>query len=460
MLPTDFTALPLRAELTANLSSLGYHAMTDIQAQSLPPLLQGRDVLAQAKTGSGKTAAFGLWLLNKLDTSSYHVQALVLCPTRELADQVAEELRRLARAIANVKILSVCGGKPFGPQAKALANGSHIIVGTPGRVDDHLRKGTLSLQKLQSFALDEADRMLDMGFQSQLDAIAAHLSGQQQTALFSATLPEATIAIAKKMLQSPERIQLQETHTQASITQRFYCVDDAQHRLLALRLLLLAHLTQAAVVFCNTKQDVNTVLQQIQVWGFDALALHGDLDQKTRDHTLIRFAHGSANVLVATDVAARGIDIDAVDLIINYQLSRQRDTHTHRIGRTGRAGSSGMACSLYSDNERYKLEQLMADGLVIEPCELPSKDVLAQAPRHAPMVSLQLNGGKKQKLRAGDIVGALTAQGGIEAAAIGKISVQATWSYVAVNAEHQHAAITHLSQRKLKGRSFKVRVLA
>ena len=323
--------------------------MTEIQAQSLPPILAGKDVIAQGKTGSGKTAAFGLGLLEKLNVKRFRIQSLVLCPTRELADQVGKEIRRLARTIHNIKVLTLCGGVPFGPQIGSLEHGAHIIVGTPGRIEDHLRKGTLHLNDLQMLVLDEADRMLEMGFQASIDAIIEQAPKQRQTLLFSATFPEQIDSISRRILIDPVTIKVESKHDDSVITQYFYKTETNEERMIALRLLLQQYKPKSSVVFCNTKREVQEVADELINRGFSALSLHGDLEQKDRDQALIRFANKSATILVATDVAARGLDIDNLSAVFNYNIAHDQEVHVHRIGRTGRAGSKGMAFSFYSN---------------------------------------------------------------------------------------------------------------
>lgn len=460
MTQTAFSSLTLHADLLKNLSSLGYETMTPIQAQSLPHILLGKDVIAQGQTGSGKTAAFGLGLLEKLEVKRFRIQSLVLCPTRELADQVAKEIRRLARSIHNIKVLTLCGGMPFGPQVGSLEHGAHIIVGTPGRIEDHLGKGTLKLDFLNTLVLDEADRMLEMGFQSALDAIIEQTPEQRQTLLFSATFPEQIKSIAKQIMRDPVMVAVTSTLDDSTIKQHFYKVNDDEERMTALRLLLLQHRPESAVVFCNTKRETQDVADDLADYGFSSLALHGDLEQKDRDQTLVRFANKSVCVLVATDVAARGLDIDALDLVINYHIARDTEVHTHRIGRTGRAGSKGMACSLYSDKEHYKVA-LLGDYLdrLIEGETLPPHSLLNESPNQPLMTTIQIDGGKKQKVRAGDILGALTGKDGITGKQVGKIQLFENWAYVAINQDVIKAALKKLADGKLKGRSFRVRQL-
>lgn len=456
-----FSSLKLHPSLLENLDSLGYATMTPIQAQSLPLALAGKDVIAQAKTGSGKTAAFGLALLDKLKVKHFRVQSLVLCPTRELADQVAKELRKLARGIHNIKILTLCGGKPFGPQIGSLEHGAHIIVGTPGRVEEHLRKGTLNLDDLNTLVLDEADRMLDMGFQPSLDAIVEKMPVQRQTLLFSATYPDEIEAVARRIMIDPARVEVEDSHDDSTIQQVFYQLGNSKDQLMtALRLLLLQYQPESTLVFCNTRRETSEVSEELCRYGFSAMALHGDLEQRQRDEILVRFTNKSVSILVATDVAARGLDIESLDAVINYHIAREVEVHVHRIGRTGRAGSQGLACTLFSEQEQYKVERLehfLGRSLEVKP--LPADRLLDQPPYAPLMDTLQIDGGKKQKVRAGDILGALTGEYGIDGKQVGKILIFDNCAYVAVSRDVTQAALKKLREGKLKGRSFRVRHL-
>ena len=443
-----------------NLGSLGYTMMTPIQAQSLPPILAGKDVIAQSKTGSGKTAAFGLGILAKLDAANFGAQSLVLCPTRELADQVAKEIRKLARAVQNVKVLTLCGGMPFRNQAESLEHGAHILVGTPGRIEDHLRKGTLNLESVKTLVLDEADRMLEMGFQDTVDLIIEQTPTARQTLLFSATYPDQIQSIAKRVMVEPVITSVESTHDDTTIQQHFFQVDDDQDRLVVLRLLLLTYRPDSAVVFCNTRRDAQAVADDLRSHGFAALALHGDLEQRDRDQTLVRFANSSATVLVATDIAARGLDIVALDAVINYHIARDVEVHLHRIGRTGRAGSKGSAYSLISEKESYKVALLQEYlGMTIVGQALPPMRILDQPASKPRMTTLRIDGGKKQKLRPGDILGALTGSNGIAGAQVGKIDIFDNRAFVAVHVEVAKLALRKLNEGKLKGRSFRVRMI-
>ncbi len=458
MSQTAFSSLNLKDSLRDNLESLGYLTMTPIQAQSLPPILQGRDVIGQGKTGSGKTAAFGLGLLQKLDVQHFRVQTLVLCPTRELADQVAEEIRRLARAVDNVRVLTLFGGVSFKPQAVALERGVHIVVGTPGRVEEHLHNKTLKLRHLNTLVLDEADRMLDMGFQEAIDMIVDYCPERRQTLLFSATFPEQIETIARRVMVNPVNVQLGEVHDSSSIEQTLFQVAEGMLRTTALCLLLHQFRPDSALVFCNTRSETEAIAEELERHGFSALALHGDMEQRERDEILVRFVNQSVTVLVATDVASRGLDIEALDAVINYQIANELEAHVHRIGRTGRAGRKGTASTLFMDKERYKVQALEGFlGHQLETADLPPLNLLKQPAYKSPMVTLRIEAGKKQKLRPGDILGALTGEYGIAGDQVGKIKVQARRSYVAVRRDVAQMALRKLSDDKLKGRSFRVR---
>jgi len=439
--------------------------MTLIQARALPQILEGHDVIAQAKTGSGKTAAFGLGILQQLQVERFRIQALILCPTRELVDQVARELRKLARGIHNIKILSLSGGVPLGSQIASLEHGAHIIVGTPGRVEDHLRKNRLKLDDLRQFVLDEADRMLDMGFQDSLEAIMAYVPEQRQTLLFSATFPQTIAAIAQRVMHAPVRVEADVAHSNQTIKQYFYAVDslageNQEKRVRAIRILLCASRPTSTVVFCNTKKETQSVAETLNELGFSAIAIHGDLDQRAREQALVRFTNKSVSILVATDVAARGLDIEAVEAVINYQIARDIDVHIHRVGRTGRAGRSGVAITLYSEKELHKLQRLQdSHSIDIDKRPLPEDTVLNAGAYQPPMTTLQIDGGKKQKVRPGDILGALTGDNEIPGDAVGKITIMDNCAFVAVKNNVRRDALNKINQGKLKGRSFRARIL-
>ncbi|MFB9886774.1 ATP-dependent RNA helicase DbpA [Balneatrix alpica] len=456
-MPTlSFSSLALNPAQLSNLEQLGYQQMTPIQAQSLPVILNGQDVLAQAKTGSGKTAAFGIGLLERLGDANQQVQALVLCPTRELGTQVAEELRRLARYRPNTKILLLCGGVSIGPQIGSLAHGADIIVGTPGRVMDHLRKGTLSLRHCHTLVLDEADRMLDMGFIDAMRSIVKTLPSKRQTLLFSATYPDTIAEISAEFQHKPQAVSVEAVHSHSQIRQYFYQVDKAQ-RADALCQLLCHYTPEATMVFCNTKVQCNELNDYLNQAGHASVTLHGDLEQRERDLVLLKFANGSASVLVATDVAARGLDIPDLPAVVNFELSRQPEVYVHRIGRTGRAGKEGLAMSFYSESEKYKLEAIStALGQELKNGRVPNKSLNAKPPLPK-MATLCIAGGKKDKVRAGDILGALTGDAGISGKQVGKIHIFDFVSYVAVERQVAKQALNRLQEKGLKGRKFKLK---
>ena len=454
---TQFSTLALNSNLIKSTISLGYNKLTPIQAETLPEVLEGYDVIGQGVTGSGKTAAFSLGILNKLDATKFKIQALVLCPTRELADQVAGEIRKLGCMIHNIKVLTLCGGSAFGPQKGSLAHGAHIIVGTPGRILDHLDKNNLSFDSIDTLVLDEADRMLDMGFQASLDAIIEYLPAERQTLLFSATFDANISSIATKIMRKPKIIKV------ASVIKekRVNLIKNEKSRFDALKLILFYSLPKSTIVFCETKKEVQDVANNLIDLGLSASPLHGDLDQKDRDQTLLCFSNNSLSILVATDLAARGIDVSSLSAVFNYKLARDVNSHIHRIGRTGRAGSSGNIYTLYTEREGHKITLLEKhfDQIII-PKELPSISVLLNAPFQPQMRTIQIDGGKKQKLRAGDIVGALTSDGTIKATKIGDINIKDNWSYVAIEFDVYPIALTKLSTGKLKGRNFRVKLIS
>ena len=460
--PLDFAALPLPAPVLANLQQLGYAAMTPIQAASLPLALAGKDLIAQAQTGSGKTVAFSLPLLVKLNPRRLAAQALVLCPTRELADQVTHEVRRLARAEDNIKVLTLCGGAPMRQQLASLERGAHIVVGTPGRILDHLQRGSLALDAVNTWVLDEADCMLDMGFADEIGEVARHLppTAKRQTLLFSATYPPNVAQLAARYQREPVTVTLQEQPSPQQIEQRFYEVAEDQ-RLHTVGLALNHFRPESTLAFCNTKQQCRNLLAVLQAQGIVALELHGDLDQRERDQVLVRFAQRSCSVLVATDVAARGLDIAKLQAVINVDISLEPEVHVHRSGRTGRAGERGLVLNLASLDDMGRVgrieQQMGRVSLWHLVSELSGRG--QGQPLRPPMVTLQILGGRKEKIRRGDVLGALTKEIGLEGNAIGKIDINDFSTYVAVRADVAEQALKGLNAGKVKGRSVKARRL-
>jgi len=452
-----FSSLPLKPALLENIESLGYTHLTPIQAESLPHILEGRDVIAQAKTGSGKTAAFGIGLLSRLDLSSFRVQALVICPTRELADQVCKEIRRLARFTQNIKVLSLCGGVPFGPQIGSLEHGVHIVVGTPGRLQEHLRKRSLRLSNLKVLVLDEADRMLDMGFEEVITDVISYAPTHRQTLLFSATYSDPIREISQNFQFKPVSVSIDSNHQEGTIEQHFYQIEKAQ-RHNALGYLLSYHRPESTVVFCNTKRECQEIKNALDNCGFSVQALHGDLEQKHRDQVLVRFANKSCSILVATDVAARGLDIKELQAVINYDLPWDPEIYVHRIGRTGRAGKKGLALSLCTEAELNRVTAIEDyQETKVRWDEVAPFQMSYQTRFEPPMVTLWINGGRKDKVRPGDILGALTGESGITGSEVGQIDIFDGHAYVAIKQESANKALACLTKGKIKGRNFMVR---
>jgi ATP-independent RNA helicase DbpA len=456
---TAFTELNLAPAMQAILQQLGYTSMTPIQAASLPITLAGKDLIAQAKTGSGKTAAFSIPLLTNLNPRRFAVQAMVLCPTRELADQVTQELRRLARAADNIKILTLCGGSTMRPQIASLEHGAHIVVGTPGRIMDHIERGTLNLDALNTLVLDEADRMLDMGFVDAMAYVVRNCPRERQTLLFSATYPEGIARLARQFMRDPQEVKLLDQHEESKIRQRFYKIDNEQ-RLEAVPILLKHYRPVSTLAFCNTKQQCRSLLELLHAQGINALTLNGDLEQRERDQVLIQFANRSCSVLVATDVAARGLDIARLEAVINVDVTPDPEVHIHRIGRTGRADENGWALSLCGPTDRHRIITI-GQMMHIEPewhelSELQAED---DEPLVAPMVTLQILGGRKEKIRAGDVLGALTGDAGYQKEQIGKINVTEFSTYVAVDRHIAQDAVRKLNAGKVKGKTVRVRIV-
>ncbi len=455
---TKFADLALPPALLQALAALDYDNATPVQAQALPAMLSGRDVLTQAKTGSGKTAAFSLAILSSLQSDITRLQALILCPTRELADQVAKEVRALARFVPNVKILSLCGGISLRPQIASLAHEPHIVVGTPGRIQDLIRRKVLPLDGLTTVVLDEADRMLDMGFIDPIRSILEITPKRRKTWLFSATYPDGIRQISDAFQHQPVDIAVAEQHTAESIQQRFYKVEQGE-KFEALRALLLSHSPESCLVFCNTRQDTRDVADHLHRSGFSALALHGDLDQRDRDETVVQFANGSCQIMVATDVASRGLDIKGLPMVIAFELPSDPAVHVHRIGRTGRAGESGLALSLVAGREQGRVSGIEgALGGSLPWAAIPASPP-GRSPKRPLMKTLVIDAGRKDKLRPGDILGALTGDGGLDGSDVGKIDVFATRAYAAVTRSRARTTASNLRQAKIKGRKFRIREL-
>lgn len=453
---TKFSNLPLSKEMLQNLDKISYLEMTPVQAEALPLILDNRDVIAQAKTGSGKTAAFGIGLLQKLQVKKFRVQSLILCPTRELADQVAKELRMIAKFAHNIKILTLCGGVAFGPQLGSLRHGAHIIVGTPGRILKHLDKETLNLENLETLVLDEADRMLDMGFIEEIEKVLSYAPKERQTLLFSATYPDEIMNLSSSIQNNAVNIKTIATESLNKISERFYEVEREQ-KLNVMVNIFSNFKPENVIVFCNTKIEADEIAKKLQDKKIDALAIHGDLEQYERNDVLVQFSNKSCRVLVATDVAARGLDIKELSAVVNYDIPHAEETYTHRIGRTGRAGKEGMAFTLYTEYESDNIYEYRNETRLFEEAgDLKVVNGFEMRPQN---VTLVIEGGKKDKVRKGDLLGALTGDVGLKGSAIGQIDIYDRQSYVAIESAFIDEAQKKLSRGKIKGKKFSVWIL-
>lgn len=376
--PQRFTDLALAPAILKAVEEIGYEAPSPIQAQSIPPLLEGRDLIGMAQTGTGKTAAFALPLLSRLDLSRAEPQILVLTPTRELAIQVAEAMQTYARHLKGFHILPVYGGQGMDTQLRQLRRGAHVIVGTPGRVQDHLRRRTLSLAGLSALVLDEADEMLRMGFIDDVEAILTHTPAKRQVALFSATMPDAIRRVARTHLRDPVEIRIQsKTTTVATINQRYWLVSGA-HKLDALTRMLEVEDTDALIIFVRTKTATAELSEKLEARGYACSALNGDMNQQQREKTVERLKSGGLDIVVATDVAARGLDVPRISHVINYDIPNDTEAYVHRIGRTGRAGRKGEAILFVAPRERRMLRSIeIATSQPISQMQLPSQEAIA-----------------------------------------------------------------------------------
>lgn len=454
---SSFSNLNLEHAVLDNLTKLGFKKMTPIQAESLPMILDGKDVIAQAKTGSGKTVAFGIGLLSNLNITSFHIQSLVLCPTRELADQVAKELRALARFTNNIKVLTLCGGASMRQQISSLSHSAHIIVGTPGRVIKHLNNGSLHFKGLNTLVLDEADRMLDMGFDDAITEIVSHLpKDNRQTLLFSATYPDEISYLSESIQNNAIKIQAKNIDVDNKIKQIFYEVFPEQI-IDNIQKILAFYKPENAIIFCNTKLQVKNIEKSLNQLGCSVLAIHGDLEQYDRNDVLVQFSNKSCSILVATDVAARGIDIKNLGMVINASLPHDETTYIHRIGRTGRCENDGLAITLFAPENAIKAEMYENKDR-----QFNNLSELGDVKKHllvAPNKTLVIEAGKKDKLRAGDILGALTGDCGLNGSDIGIIDLYENQSYVAISSNIIEKACQRLKKSTIKKRRIGVWLL-
>ena len=374
-----FDELHVDERIVRAVTDMGFEAASPIQAQAIPVQLEGLDIIGQAQTGTGKTAAFGIPLLQKIDPDSKKLQAIALCPTRELAIQVAEEIRRLAKYMHGIKVLPIYGGQDIVRQIRGLKDGTQIVIGTPGRVMDHMRRKTIRCDHVHTVIMDEADEMLNMGFLEDMETILSQLPEERQTVMFSATMPPAIQEIARKFQNDPVNVKVVKKElTVPKVTQYYYEVKPKTKVEVMCRLLDM-YAPKLSVAFCNTKKQVDELVQELQGRGYFAEGLHGDLKQEQRDRVMNSFRNGATEILVATDVAARGIDVDDVEAVFNYDIPQDDEYYVHRIGRTGRAGRDGIAFSFVVGREVYKLRDIQRYCKTrIIPQAIPSLDDITE----------------------------------------------------------------------------------
>jgi len=453
----SFSDLPLADDTLSDLAHLGYTKPTPIQAQALPQVLAGRDLQAKAETGSGKTAAFGIAIIEHIDLELQQPQALIIAPTRELCNQITGAIRGFGRSKSNLRVLTLCGGTAKHPQRDSLKQGVHIIVGTPGRLIDLLESEHLDLSAMRTVVLDEADRMLDMGFAPQIGDIVSHFPDDHQTLLFSATFNGQARDLANAITDEPVFIEVEPEQTTENLKQKL-CLCTNENRDQTIHNLLIANQFESCIIFCNTKKVCHQLRIFLRNMDHAALTLHGDLEQNEREDILVQFAHHSATILIATDVAARGLDIEAVPGVINYDVPTDPATYTHRIGRTARAGQTGVAITLCSNQETHRWQRILElQDSEVDP--VLSRDPQGKAPLFAPYKTLCILGGRKQKLRAGDLLGALTKDDSLSREQIGKIDVMQTVSYVAIVNSYAKAALAQLQNGRIKGKKYRVKLL-
>ena len=459
MSKNDFTSLSISQNILKSIEQMGFSQMTPVQEQALPIILNGDDLVAKSKTGSGKTLAFGIGLLEKLKAKEFYIQSLVICPTRELSEQVAGEIRKLARFENNVKVVTLCGGEPLARQQRSLQKGAHIVVGTPGRIIDHIGKESIELLHVKTLVLDEADRMLDMGFLDDVKYIRSKLAPKVQTLLFSATFPKEIEQLVLQMMDAPKTVTIQEEEYESYLEQ-FTCKVKEKEKYEALKIVLLSYKPSSSIVFCNTKIEVEQITQKLYEDGFDADYFHGGLEQNVRNEILLMFANGSIPILVTTNLAARGLDIKDVELVINYDFPQDAEVYLHRVGRTARAGERGTSISLYMENERKYLDAVeVLVGEKIKELNLTELKYSEEIPYQAKYVTLHLFAGKKDKIRPGDIVGTFIQSLNVDKDALGNIDILHKDAYVAVTIESYEQNLTQLKEIKIKGKRIKIVVI-
>ena len=512
-----FEEMCLDTRIMRAIAEMGFEQPSPIQAQSIPIAVEGKDMIGQARTGTGKTASFGIPMLQRINPKDKSLQAIVLCPTRELAIQSANEIRKLAKFLHGIKVLPIYGGQEISKQIRSLKGGVQIVIGTPGRVMDHLRRHTLKPQTVDIVVLDEADEMLNMGFREDIETILGQLPEERQTMLFSATMPKPILEIAKRYLHEPEIVKvIQKELTVPKIEQYYYEVNPRKKNEVLSRLLDMYD-PSLSLVFCNTKRKVDELVADLKGRGYFAEGLHGDMKQSQRDRVMNGFRNGRTDILVATDVAARGIDVDDVEAVFNYDVPQDDEYYVHRIGRTGRAGREGRAFTLVVGKEIYKLKDIQRycktkirrqpipsvndvaaikveklleqageliatdglgrmmdlleeylDGSDYSATEMAAallamqlgetstqtlpKEEFGDTGAEPGMVRMFMNIGKKDRVRIGDLLGAVAGESGMEGALVGTIDMYDNFSFVEVPQEYAAAVLEAMNHSKIKGR--------
>lgn len=512
-----FEEMCLDTRIMRAIAEMGFEQPSPIQAQSIPIAVEGKDMIGQARTGTGKTASFGMPMLQRINPKDKNLQEIVLCPTRELAIQSANEIRKLAKFLHGIKVLPIYGGQEISKQIRSLKGGVQIVIGTPGRVMDHLRRHTLKPQTVDIVVLDEADEMLNMGFREDIETILGQLPEERQTMLFSATMPKPILEIAKRYLHEPEIVKvIQKELTVPKIEQYYYEVNPRKKNEVLSRLLDMYD-PSLSLVFCNTKRKVDELVADLKGRGYFAEGLHGDMKQSQRDRVMNGFRNGRTDILVATDVAARGIDVDDVEAVFNYDVPQDDEYYVHRIGRTGRAGREGRAFTLVVGKEIYKLKDIQRycktkirrqpipsvndvaaikveklleqageliatdglgrmmdlleeylDGSDYSATEMAAallamqlgetstqtlpKEEFGDTGAEPGMVRMFMNIGKKDRVRIGDILGAVAGESGMEGALVGTIDMYDNFSFVEVPQEYAAAVLEAMNHSKIKGR--------
>lgn len=524
-----FEDMNISNEICRAVLDMGFEEATPIQSQAIPVILEGKDIIGQSQTGTGKTAAFGIPLLERINPEDRRLQALILCPTRELAIQVSEEFRKLLKYKDNIRVLPIYGGQPIDRQIAALRKGTQVVIGTPGRVMDHMRRRTIKAETVQMMVLDEADEMLDMGFREDIETILVKIPEEHQTLLFSATLSPEILDITKRFQKNPEFIKIVRKELTVPNIEQYYFDVKEKTKLDALCRIIDVYDPKLAMVFCNTKKRVDDLVEMLQGRGYFAEGLHGDLKQAQRDKVMQKFRNGTIEILVATDVAARGIDVDDIDVVFNYDVPQDEEYYVHRIGRTGRAGKAGKAFTFCVGKEIYKLRDIMRyTKTKIQQQKLPTlsdveemktniylekikgiieeghltkyihlvdrlmeedytsidiaaallKDHLSDVNADdidalddinlggtelyggegEKMVRLFINAGKKSKIRAKDIVGAIANEAGIPGKTLGEIAIFDEYTFVDVPNEFVRDILHGMKHAKIKGKRMHIEI--